>query len=335
MCDTLNRFFPIFALGSFLSLPAIAQDTTRTNQNDQLEETKPNESMPKAPRDVTTQHQQLLETELNDDTLVWLETAGKKFIALWERDTSGNPFGAVLMLHGEGQTADWPTSLGALRNGLTRHGWSTLSISLPPQKLKKIPSRNISGQTSSNNESTDTAIPPINTDQHAQERIATAMAYLNQNGQYNIVLLGEGLGAKRAAEYMRPESTKSDTKDSGNPDTEMAANTVAKIQSRIRALILINARNVALQGDTTLPNLLRDRMLPVLDLYYGDHYLDESEAAARLLAAKKHRLMYFQQFKILEPSSTPHDGKTENRLTRRIRGFLNKYAKGVEVEGVR
>lgn len=68
-----------------------------------------------------------------------------------------------------------------------------------------------------------------------------------------------------------------------------------------------------------------------MDIYFGDHVLDATESQQRKLAAKKNRIANYHQSKLLEPASNWQEG--ENRLTRRVRGFLNKYAKGVEIDG--
>ena len=268
--------------------------------------------------DPEKSRQTLLSKQVNQESLVWLEAGGEKFIGLWEPDTSGSPLGAVLMLHGEGQTADWPNSLNSLRLNLTDHGWATLSISLPNTAPANIPARSSEANTDVQTSKTGNASRTKNT---VNPRIDAATKFLNTKGQYNIVLLGQGSGAFRAASYLAPDS-----------QTKKTA-----AQRSARALVMINARNISTESSTPLTDLLINRQLPVLDIFYGDHFLDEPEAAARLKAAKKNRLLYYQQYKMMAPTNLydidSTDDRSENRLTRRVRGFLNKHAKGVEIEG--
>jgi len=326
MPTPLNRFLCsqlIFL--SLLSPQLAAQDIEEENEvkrNENSADKKPAE----APEAIDIEKQQLLGLELKDDALVWLEAVkGNKFIAMWEPDTSGNPLGAVLMLHGEGQTPDWPNSLRPLRENLPGFGWATLSLNLPNPLQSHTTVRKSQPPESDNKENND------DEKQIVASRIQAGMEFLNQNGQYNIVLLGQGLGAIRGAAFIRAKPNQ----NSGKPLTGKKSKAI--IQRSIRAFIMINARNLDSDNETDLSDLLRDRSLPVLDVYSGDHFLDESESASRLIAAKKHRLLYYQQYKILEPSTFNNSASSldENRMTRRVRGFLNKYAKGVEIEGGR
>lgn len=63
--------------------------------------------------------------------LINLQAADKAFVALWRPANVAEPKGLVILLPGEGESADWPRGIGPLRRGLPDHGWHTLSVSLP------------------------------------------------------------------------------------------------------------------------------------------------------------------------------------------------------------
>lgn len=300
--------------------------------------------------------QQLISQELEKVTVVELSAEGGKFIALWEPDRSGTPLGAILIAHGEGQTVDWPHSLHPLRTEIVKHGWATLSISLPNPKVSTIPAREKKtaqdtsdekqpvpaseetpqieeNTTTLKQENTTTQEPAQNPEQPppeqvAQARINAGMDYLQAQGQYNIVLVGNGVSATRIAYFTKQLTNQTPKKQKRN-----IRRAKALIDRPIRAAVLINARNHipnSKQYSQPLTQILDFPDIPILDIYFGTHYLDQKEARERLAAAtNRHNGNYFQ-VKVLEPSAEIFDG--ENRLTRRIRGFLNKHAKGVEIK---
>ncbi|WNO08592.1 DUF3530 family protein [Teredinibacter sp. KSP-S5-2] len=297
---------------------------------------------------ANAKQQQLISQELEKFTVVELSAEGEKFIALWEPDRSGTPLGAILIAHGEGQTVDWPHTLHPLRTEVVKHGWATLSISLPNPKVSSIPARetkptnattvdkqppSTSGQTSQAEENTATQEPPQKTkqtppEQAAQARIKAGMEYLQAQGQYNIVVVGNGISATRIVYFTKQLTDQAPKKQKRN-----IRRAKALIERPIRAVVLINARNNipnSEQYSQPLPEILDLPDIPILDIYFDTHYLDQKEARERLESAtNRHKGNYFQ-VKVLEPSAEIFDG--ENRLTRRIRGFLNKHAKGVEIK---
>lgn len=325
----LNLFFnpvlqcSIIALALLASSPLLAQakEDTDTQASEQATEQPPAKApapKPRAVPDTAAQAERLLSEELGEDAIVWLKAGGSKFISLWEPDRSGNPFGAVLIVHGEGQTADWPYTIRALRQTLPDNGWSTLSISLPNPEKNTPPPRP---------DSPPSTAPAPQTESLVSDRMKAAMSFLNNKGQYNIVILAHGVGAARSMQYLS-ELTNTGM---GNIPSGGRNRATAIIERPIRALIMVNARNGIAGAENNLTKHLTDRSLPMMDIYFGDHVLDSTEPAERKLAAKKNRIANYHQAKLMEPAVNWQEG--ENRLTRRVRGFLNKYAKGVEIDG--
>ncbi len=325
---------------------------------------EPPEPLPFSSREA--RNDELLSQSLEDNNGLWLETSRGKFLAAYEPDMTGNPVGALLILHAEGQHLDWPRAMRSLRNHLPEFGWSALAISLPHPERPTVPTRELpvraiiepvetsddteqaegedsgASQTEEPKEpeektataetdaaegeqdadtNTAPAPPPlvlpsrpdVPAEERVSQRLQAAIAFLHSKGQFNIVLVGSGTGATRAGEYLR----------SLPPGSE--AN-----QRPIRALIMVNGRNHLPTGDANLVSCLTDSQLPVLDLYDNSNYRNQQEAATRKLHARRTRFAAYEQSQLAPLSASPE--QLDNQLTRRIRGFLNKHARGVELE---
>ncbi len=231
--------------------------------------------------------QALLEKELTDKGLVWLEAEGQKFIGLWEEERSGSAVGALLILHAAGQTPDWPDTIHPLRSSVIQHGWATLSIELP------------------------LANSELDTPQHINARVQSALTFLEGKGQLNLAFVAFGESAEAAYTWVANAIE-------NNPPADDATGPI--VAGSFRALIIVSARAIVLKPTMTLPTL---------DVYFDEHYLDIKEVKERRTLARKYRLPFYHQVKLLSPYMT--ETGEENALVRRIRGFLNKYAKGVEV----
>jgi len=376
MCRALNRFLPISAQIRRLAGPPLVlailcatQNTPLLAQSSAADDPSVGAAVPPQTAQVGTATEAtrntLLEAELNDEGIVTLTADGKAFLGLWQTDLSGNPFGAIVIFHGEGQNIDWPESVSVLRNSLAQFGWATLSISLPNPQTPHPPPRPYAAQitaldpeepseappmTAANASSTNEEKPvgddaenpiPALSKTHSlddveiivQARAKAAMAFLKSKGQYNIVFAGHGLGAARASRYLDSLSNSSTTTPRNN--NRGPKKTQAIIQRPVRALIWVNARNTIPNSpstaDAVITDWLNDTGLPVLDVYFNTHYLDDIEARVRAKNTKLKRLMHYSQVKMITPKhQTGDDG---NVLSKRVRGFLNKYAKGVEIDG--
>ncbi len=290
---------------------------------------------------------ELLSEEIDDGNLNWLDSASGKFMGLWQRDKSDTTYGAILILHGDGQSAEWPHSVKALRKNLSLHGWATLAIALPNTDKPEIPPRpaikpemKTAESDSKPPEAKNMDTPPPekvqdsepsdsimaeskqtkSAEEISKDRLESSINFLKEKGQYNIVIVGHGNSAIRAAKYIYDI-----TSEAGASQAKMG-----KMQRPIRALIFIEARNHVTPNNKSLTTYLNDPNLPILDIYFGDHFLDHMETRKRKVLAREKNIKHYYQLKVLRPSDSTLDN--ENRLTRRVRGFLNKHAKGVEID---
>jgi hypothetical protein len=315
---------------------------------------------------------QLLAARLNSRDSVWLEAAGEKFLTLYQPDVSGTPRGAVLLLHAEGEHPDWPATMEVLRRTLPQHGWATLAISLPSPDLPQPPPRDpppppppppppetetetetaeqtadaektapgaepapaaeppesdvlydsTSGKLSDGSVAPEPAPPPspaVPTETRTSARISAAMGYLQSQGQLNIALVGDGTGATRGAAVIRTIAP--------TPPLRPGAKPIKAIS----AMVIINGRNQLPTTPADMAQTLFDTEIPTLDIYFDSDPRNISDARARRQYARQQRYAVYQQVQM--PAMAATLLQEENRLSRRVRGFLQKYAQGAEMQG--
>ncbi len=162
----------------------------------------------------------------------------------------------------------------------------------------------------------DTPMPELKipAEDIAVARLEAAINYLHQQGQFNIVLMGSGVGALRAVCFLKDI-----------PKLEQTT------QSRlIRSLVMINARNHLPLDSRQLHKCLDTPEMPVLDVYLGHDERDQKDAKQRLKYARRGGYQVYQQLRLPEMARNTMLG--ENRLSRRIRGFMEAHAQGVKID---
>ncbi len=348
------RFFVITPILLIFSLHSLAQEEQNTSEAKHTDSESSTAEMPKVDRlhlsiaDLEKIKQKIFSTELDPADIEVISSGDDEFAVLWQNARGGRTLGAVLFVHGAGQTPDWPGTIDLLRTTLPDFGWATLSVSMPDPLPSEIPGRTtpipISKEELENQPETkqvetkdkpEAATPtpkstpmPIKTprpdiESQAFLRIDTAVKYLHQKGQFNVIIAGEGLGAARISKFV--------DKKLGNTLKKDVGKVVDSVNTRmVRTMILINARN-QIPGETeTLPNFLNYLSLPILDIYTHSHYLDQYEPKDRMARAKKNQLENYVQIPMRASDAAAFNKET--LLIRRIRGFLEKHAKGVELE---
>lgn len=163
--STKNALFTLFflcvAIG--LSSPAIGQDipqeTPAQNSDTDAMENKPEGEADESQTEATEtaplvlgpgqqyrydplQQQALIEAELLSTNQraesIWLTANEANFLALWNKDKSGDPQGAVLILPSENTNPANKHKLSNIQSYLSQNGWSTLTLSMPKQ-LQQLP----------------------------------------------------------------------------------------------------------------------------------------------------------------------------------------------------
>jgi len=255
-------------------------------------------------------------------------TAGdEQFLALYKLANVGEPSGVVILIPGDGETADWPLAMAPLREKLPDAGWHTLSLSLPDPQGDEPPLRPLqatppvegdskpAGTTEPAPATTpeNAAVPADNTPPpsgiteeqrttHATRvsaRIEAAIAFAQEQKAKAIVLLGHGSGGYWAARYLADNKPK-----------------------QVSNLILIAAEK-PVGFSPALEDLVPALKLATGDFYYRDLAADRDNATLRSQAGKRQKHPAYIQVAM---GALPGDRATEQeQLYRRVKGWLSQH----------
>ncbi|MCU0075454.1 alpha/beta hydrolase family protein [Pseudomonas koreensis] len=253
-----------------------------------------------------------------------LQAGSDTFLALWKPANTAEPKGAVILIPGAGETADWPQAIGPLRRKLPDVEWSSLSITLPDLQSDAIAPRVVEApaapKTADPGSKDSTTAEPIEqaaggeadvadkvvaetTEEQSKAdaerifaRIDAAIAYAEQQSARSIVVLGHGTGAYWAARYQSERQS-----------------------SQVEKLVLVAAQTPA-KAQPELVELTPTLKLPTADVYYMDKPLDRNAALERMQASKRLKTSAFSQVAL---KALPDNKAEQEQLFRRVRGWLN------------
>ncbi|AYF88794.1 MULTISPECIES: alpha/beta hydrolase family protein [unclassified Pseudomonas] len=292
---------------------------------------EPAPAVERAPLEERSQEDSIsLERQIPSREQQQLKAGEERFLALWQPANVSDPSGLVILLPGDGETANWPEAIGPLRRSLPNSGWSTLALTLPDPSDDPLPPRPLkteettkaepavspekaqeegpanTEQAGSAEPSTDPAPPPQSRDaiQKTQTdrvfaRIEAALAFARQQKPKAIVLLGHGTGAYWATQYLAANEPKD-----------------------VRNLLLV-AAELPEGYEPALEDSLPDLKLATGDFYYKDQPADRDAALRRSHASKRQKHPAYIQIAM---KGLPGDRATEQeQLIRRIRGWLTLH----------
>ena len=257
-----------------------------------------------------------------------LQAPNDSFLALWKPANSSAPEGAVIIVPGAGETADWPLVVGPLRNKLPDANWASLSLSLPDMQSEASQAREAEPEkpptaiaTDSSSKAASTTAKPIEqaasagtespepeAAQSAQDldkadaerifaRIDAAIAFAQHQNMRTVVLLGHGSGAYWASRYIS-----------------------TKHPAQVQKLIMVSARKPVL-AEPDLSQLTPALNVALLDIFYKDQPQARDAALQRLQASKRANGSNFKQVGLF---ATPGNREGEQeQLFRRVRGWLS------------
>ena len=253
-----------------------------------------------------------------------LQAGSDTFLALWKTANTAEPKGAVIIIPGAGETADWPQAIGPLRQKLPDAKWSSLSITLPDLQSDAIAPRVVEPAAAPKAPETGskdaTTAQPIEqaaggeaevADQVAADtveeqekadgerifaRIDAAIAYAEQQSARSIVVLGHGTGAYWAARYLSEKQT-----------------------AQVEKFVMVDAQTPA-KAKPALAELTPTLELPTADIFYMDKALDRNAALERMQASKRLKTSAFSQVAL---QALPDKQAEQEQLFRRVRGWLN------------
>jgi hypothetical protein len=253
-----------------------------------------------------------------------LQAGEESFLGLWKPANTDDAKGAVIVIPGAGETADWPNAVGPLRRKLPDAGWATLSLTLPDvleegviaradeaapvlaeaaadkEKPKDAPvdpaaAAEAEAAATAARAAADAEQVKANTDR-IFARIDSAIAFAQQNKARNIVLLGHGSGAYWAARFM----------------SEKASPAVQK-------MVMVQAQETG-RDTPSLMEILPTLKIATADFVDKDRPVLRKQAQARLDASKRLKGSKFTQVTL---NAIPGNNAAEQeQLARRVRGFL-------------
>lgn len=253
-----------------------------------------------------------------------LQAGSDTFLALWKPANNAEPKGAVIIIPGAGETADWPQAIGPLRQKLPDADWSSLSITLPdlqsdviaprvmaPAAAPKAPETGSKDSTTAQPieqaaggeaEVADQVVAETTEEQTKADaerifaRIDAAIAYAEQQSARSIVVLGHGTGAYWAARYLSEKQT-----------------------AQVEKFVMIDAQMPA-KAKPVLAELTPTLKLPTADIFYMDKPLDRNAALERMQASKRLKTSAFSQVAL---KALPDRKAEQEQLFRRVRGWLS------------
>jgi pimeloyl-ACP methyl ester carboxylesterase len=218
---------------------------------------------------------------VREGTIRRIEAGDSDFLAIDTPSKTGETRGGVILLHGRGAHPDWPDVIRPLRVGLPAAGWRTLAIQLPVAAA----------------DAPDAAWDVLVAE--AGPRIAAAVAALRQEQpRQPVALVGHGLGARMAVEYL-------------------ASAPAGAVQAFVAVGLPAGIRNAPATVDA-----LAKAPLPILDLY-GSRDLEpvRGGAADRLQAARRAGNAAYRQ---AEVAGADHQfSGMGNALLARVRAWLH------------
>ncbi|MGH8420232.1 MAG: alpha/beta hydrolase family protein [Pseudomonas sp.] len=256
-----------------------------------------------------------------------LQAADESFLALWKPANTDDAKGAIVIVPGADESADWPNAVGPLRRKLPDVGWSSLSLSLPDAYNDGVFARAADKPVTDDKAAADKDKPKdaqanmpdpaasaeadaaAAAEQAAAQaelakanaekifaRIDSAIAFAQQNKAHSIALLGHGTGAYWVARYMSERPSPA-----------------------VQKLVMVTAVDT---GKDT-PSLLE--VLPTLrvataDFVNKDKPVPRQQAQDRLDASKRVKNSRFTQVTL---NAIPGNAAMEqDQLFRRVRGWL-------------
>ena len=121
----LRALYPTLAAICLALLPAspallAAEATTATDK-------QPLPPVERAPLEERSQEDAAgLERQLPRREQQQLRAGEESFLALWQPANVSDPSGLLILLPGEGESADWPQAIGPLRHSLPDSGWNRI-----------------------------------------------------------------------------------------------------------------------------------------------------------------------------------------------------------------
>lgn len=313
MSHTFRATFPALFLSLIVpcALPAMAADPAPAKDAAPAEAT-----VERAPLLTRAQEDAIaLERQLPAQDLQQLQAGDESFLALWKPANSADPQGAIILLPGAGESADWPDIIGPLRRKFPDTGWATLSITLPDVQDDALmprepdaPAADEKTKDAPKDDAAKAADPQAGDEaakaaaeerakadaEHIFARIESAISFAQQNKARSIVLIGHSSGAYWAARFLNERQSPA-----------------------VQKFAMVAAREPA----NPKPSLLE--LVPTLKMKTADFIYkgQASQAAnARLQASKRAKGAGFTQVGLI--NIVGNEDTEQEQIFRRVRGWV-------------
>ena len=299
---------------------------------------------------------QLLADALADESH-WLDTSEGKILVLYRPTQAKVTKGALLLLHAAEDPQSWPPALENLRQNLPWHGWETLAVTLPQAYPPVPPEREQSSAASSSISSTadpategepanpDTADntgtaasaeasassssqsssshpAPVAREQLIKAYLLAALAFLNEKGQFNLVVLVDNSSLYWTMQLLSP-SIKPNRLD---PNT---------VDGPLQALVITNLQAQEPLTQAELEASLNQAQLPVMDIFFAPTGIQQkNQRKHHKAAAMRNKLSYYQQVQLDNQPKVVEEDQASFLLAR-VRGFMEKKARGTEIKSTK
>jgi hypothetical protein len=317
------------------------QPPTETQSSLAVSETQSsaNSSIEPPPYESRAQRNRTLVAKALPDESLWLDTEYGKILAMHRVTEAKSTFGTLILIHAAEDPQRWPTTLENLRANLPRYGWETLAIAVPQKTLVPVPGRSFSSASSGSpaESDSDSGAEPANSaaekpiDESASSSTAASIsreqliaAYLNaavqyliKNNQLNFVLLTDNSSAYHSLVKLKPLFEETPTSsDSTN--------------AWLRAVILTNLQPLEPLDKGELESIFQPSQLPIMDIFFAPDYNEQRNARdLHRAVAMRQKMEKYRQLKLdNQPNAT--EGDFQSFLLGRIRGFMQRHAKGTE-----
>lgn len=278
-----------------------------------------------------------------------LTTETESFLTLWQPANVATPRGLIVILPGEGESADWPSGIAPLRRNLPDHGWHTLSVSLPdasyvmprlPTEAQPVEPENADApeetiepvppeeagylpeETAAAPEE-DAGEPPTIADDADTEADAEDDVEEKAEGEVEEVELPERIDQRISAALEHGRSLQVDTVillGQGSGAYWAARHLQQQAPAEVTRLAMVQPRQP--DGQQPLTELLPALRLPVGDFYYRENNRARNEARERLNISRRIDHPHYHQIGLTE--LVGEHGVKQEQLVRRIRGWLDR-----------
>ncbi|MGV8841663.1 MAG: alpha/beta hydrolase family protein [Pseudomonas sp.] len=299
-----------------------------------------------------------LERQLPTSEQQHLLAGTEDFLALWQPANVGQPSGAVILLPGDGETANWPKVIGPLRRKLPDAGWHSLSLSLPDPQQAPLPE--LLAFAIHNGDAApgaETAADPASAEQTAKTAADAADKQAAAATPATVPETAETAAADVPATAPDTPPLSVEEQQKAHAERVLArieAGIAFAEQQQAQTIVLLGhgsgaywaARYMAERQPDQVKHLLLvapstpagfgppvDEQVPALqlatgDFYYQEQLIERNRAQNRTQAATRQQHPDYSQVALKALPGNP--GAEQEQLFRRIRGWLSKQFKPAE-----